>query len=126
MVVLCQEPDWDKTILQYDDIKEYLNSVNWFPEFFFAANNNQVILDQRNPRYAAELACAVAAWLATSDLDADQSPKAALIKWIDQNANNYTRSDMNDKISHEGRKRIAVVSNWDKDGGARTTPRPLK
>lgn len=78
-------------------------------------------LDPEHPRYAPKLAAAVSAWLAVEG-HAGMSPKAALEKWLNDNANAFGLVNEAGKPNATGIEECAKVANWRMTGGASKTP----
>ena len=70
--------------------------------------------DKASPTYPPELALALDAWRAVSTTEGKGKPKARIKAWLDTNAPK--------NLSNEAKERIAIVANWEKTGGATSTP----
>lgn len=65
-----------------------------------------------SPTFPSELDMALQAWCAVSATEGKGKPKARIMAWLEQHASEF---------SNEARARIAIVANWDKNGGATRT-----
>lgn len=70
------------------------------------------IFNKTSTTYPPELDLAIKAWQAVSSSEGKGKPKARIKEWLDNNTKN---------ISNEAKKRIAIVANWEKTGGATPT-----
>ncbi len=66
-------------------------------------------LDKNSPTYPPELDLALQAWRAVSATEGKGKPKARIRAWLDINASH---------LSNDAKKRISILANWDKKGGA--------
>ena len=117
-----EEPNWDKTTVPVELLKQWLDEKNVFPEFFFPGPNEDSFENRKHDRYSPELACAVAAWKAVTQPDANKSVKATLDDWIAANAVSFGVDQGNGVPSQQAKDRIATLVNWQKKGGAPSTP----
>ena len=69
------------------------------------------LFDITSTMYPPELDLAIKAWQAVSNSEGKGKPKARIKAWLDDNT----------KISNEAKKRIAIIANWEKTGGATPT-----
>lgn len=76
-----------------------------------ADNAAPLAFDQASATYPPELDIAVQAWRAVSTTEGKGKPKARIKAWLDTNT----------KLSNEAKERIAIVTNWEKTGGATRT-----
>jgi len=74
------------------------------------------IFDETSPTYPPELDMALQAWKAVSTTESKGKPKMRIIEWLENNA-----KIEGNPLSDEAKKRIAVVANWDRKGGATRT-----
>jgi hypothetical protein len=119
------EPDWKKTTISLDELKQWLRSRGISSGFFFPEKSDQPdYLDTAHSRYAPKLAAAVNAWLAMENTDTTKgkSPKQALSKWLREHAAEFKLSDDEGKPNETGIEECAKVSNWQDKGGAPKTP----
>lgn len=119
-----KKPDWTKTMLDVQTLKEWLISKNMKTGFFFG---NEVTvndyLDMDHPRYSARLAAAIKVWEAMEDenLLSGKSPKIAMAEWLQSR---YKELGLihNEKISKNAIDNVVSVVNWQTGGGAPSTP----
>lgn len=119
------QPDWEKTLINVDELKTWLESKGFRSEFFFpSATDAPLYLDPKHPRYAPKLAAAVNAWLEIGNLAENngKSVKQSLMKWLRENASLYRLSDEDGKPNETGIEECAKVANWQDKGGAPKTP----
>jgi len=69
------------------------------------------LFNKDNSTYPLELDLAVQAWQTVSRTQGKGKPKARIKAWLDENTD----------LSSEAKKRISIVANWDKAGGATRT-----
>lgn len=118
-------PDWNKTLIGRDYLREWLISNGMKTGFFFPDSTDAPdYLDPNNPRYAPKLAAAVQAWLAAGEDVGNngKSVKQSLMKWLREHAANYKLSDEEGKPNETGIEECAKVANWQDKGGAPKTP----
>ena len=122
-IVYKTAPDWNLTTVNVDDLKQWLASKNHKPDFFFGeqSSNAPDYLDPNHPRYSAKLAAVVMAWQSVADTKG-KSPKQALTKWLREHAAEYGLIDDEGKIIELAIEECAKTANWNKGGGAPTTP----
>ena len=92
------------------DITDEADSVD-------SALSNAVMaaLDKKNPYYARELDLALRAWYAVAVMaepSTKQAAKKQIMDWLDDHARS---------LPDEAKKRIAIICNWNKSGGAPKT-----
>lgn len=124
-------PDWDNTTILIDDLKTWLISRGIKSDFFFPQSSDTCVneppgyLDPNHPHYAPKLAAAIAAWHAVDtypELARKKSAKQAMKEWLKENAKQLGIIKKGaDAPSEKSVEEIAVVSNWDGDGGAPKT-----
>lgn len=120
--VINAEPDWNKTEIGRDDLKEWLISHGYRTGFFFPDSTETVdYLDPSNPRYAPKLAAAVNAWIAITD-PGKLSPKKALEKWLREHAAEFKMTDESGNPINQAIEDCSKVANWSLTGGAPRTP----
>lgn len=76
-----------------------------------AGNAEFLTFDKASTTYPPELDIALQAWREVSATEGKGKPKARIRAWLDANT----------KLSSEAKERIAIVTNWDKTGGATRT-----
>jgi hypothetical protein len=82
-------------------------------------------LDPRHPNYSAKLAAAIAAWQAVTDdpkLMRAKSVKAALTRWLRDNARKLRLTKKDGIVNEQAIEEIAKVANWDPKSGAPKAP----
>lgn len=121
-VIFRAEPDWDRTTVQVDHLRQWLLSRGIRTGFFFpGATDAPDYLDGSNPRYAPKLAAAVQGWRAVTD-PGGKHPKGALLKWLREHAAEFGLTNDDGKINEQGVEEVAKVANWQPGGGAPKTP----
>ena len=116
-----REPDWTKTMIDVDDLKNWLRGRGFTSGFFFPAAPAEIseFLDPNHDHFAPELALAVAVWNALSSQQRFPfGPKAAIKNWIAENPNAWNGKE---PLSNAGMERIATLVNWQSIGGAPRT-----
>jgi len=127
-------PDYDERTL---DIHETTVNADVLDQFCQAQGFDSEFLERRRLRrgsvgttthiknYPSKLRAAIDAWGAVSS-DASRlkgtSPKAALIKWLTENASKYDLLNRNGTPNELGIQEVAKVANWKPKGGANPTP----
>lgn len=98
-------------------------------DLFFDEKSTQeeASLDKKHTCYPNKLSAAIAAWEAvTTDAkykDNGKSPKANIIHWLTENAEQYGLVKSDGAINKNAiENQIAKVVNWDEGGGTPTTP----
>lgn len=117
-IVFFEEPDWENTTIDVEEIKKWLDSKGVRPAFFFPKGHIEAFRDQSHPRYSAKLACAVAAWEAVTRQKPNKSPKATLEEWIRANAVRFGMVKDDGIPSTKAVEETAAVANWATSGGA--------
>jgi len=107
--------DWRETTVTCEDLKQWLLSRNFKPEFFFGKqeNNEPDYMNPNHSRYSPKLAAAVKVWLAMEDenlLLGKSSEKNAMIDWLESR---YKELGLiyEGKISKKGLEECASVAN---------------
>jgi hypothetical protein len=133
-IIYRAEPDWDLTTVRVDDLRKWLASRGVKSGFFFSDENDNAkvvdpglpnFLDSGHPNYSAKLAAAIAAWQAVTDdpkLLRAKSVKAALTRWLRENAKKMCLTKKGGSVNEQAIEEIAKVANWDPKGGAPKTP----
>lgn len=111
----------EEDMVFFDDVKAWLAEKGENTGFFFTSleelKGMRPLPDYMNPDhpcYSWSLASAVRAWEHVSEAPLNgTSPKKAIEEWLENNIS---------EISANAKGDIARVANWDKDGGAPTTP----
>jgi len=108
-----------RSTVEVPSLKEWLESRNMRPRFFFPeVTSSTDYLDRSHPRHAPKLAAAIEAWQAIEDEPNPRKrpPKERLSNWLRKNATKYGG------LSKNAIEEIAVVANWDIKGGAPKQP----
>jgi len=119
------EPNWSKTLIDVQELKNWLEATPIRPEIFFPKVKDRLdtpdYLDPRHPRFAPKLAAAVRAWEAVTDPNGSH-PKQALSRWLNEHAAEFGLTDANGLPIKQSIEECAKVANWKPVGGAPTTP----
>lgn len=116
------QPNWEKTLIDVDELKTWLKSKGFRSEFFFpSATDAPPYLDPNHPRYAPKLAAAINAWIAVTD-PGKVSPKKALEKWLREHAAMFGMTDDDGNPINQAIEDCSKVANWQPGGGAPKTP----
>lgn len=122
------------TIAKKETIQDCLNQRGIQSEYFIYDETSVLqsrsksipeYLDPMHDFYASKLAAAVAAWEAvTNDPKAlhGKTPKQALEKWLQANAQKYNLVNKDNSINNAGIEQVCKVANWQPEGGAAKTP----
>lgn len=126
MPSITDEIDIEKTIVNVDNLKEWL-SARGFREGFFFPTSMPDYLDPKHLNYAPKLAAAVGAWQAvTADpkyRDNGKSVKTNIESWLTAHAAEYSLVKDDGEINTDAIKnQISKVANWKDKGGAPKTP----
>jgi hypothetical protein len=120
------EPNWQKTTVAVNDLREWLSLRGIKTGFFFPEPQaDPDYLSQSHPHYSAKLAAAIGAWRAVSggaDLRRGKSVKQALVVWLRQHANEFGLTKEDGNPNEQGIEDVAKIANWDTRGGAPKTP----
>lgn len=126
--------DHTESRVDVDSLKSWLVSRGFKTGFFFPETTDAPkYLDPSHPRHSYELAAAVHAWEAMEDenLRKGKSAKKAIEDWLNsrykelhlyhtkENEKNGTKPG---NVNNSAISRIAVVANWNPEGGATPTP----
>lgn len=120
--------DWEETIVEVTDLKEWLKSRGFCKGFFFPLEGNSDLpkyLDKNHHCYAPKLAAAVNAWEAVSSncqAIKGKSVKQTIGKWVREHAAQFQLTDEDGKQNESGINEVIKVANWDIKGGAPRTP----
>ncbi|TAL53245.1 MAG: hypothetical protein EPN89_01720 [Methylovulum sp.] len=111
------------TTIEVDDLKKWLLSRNFKPDFFFGETTSAPdYLDKSHPRYSAKLAATVQVWLAMEDgnlLDG-KATKTAIADWLKSHYKEFGLV-YEGKINGTGIEECTKVANWNEKGGATKT-----
>ncbi|TPE47167.1 hypothetical protein [Amaricoccus solimangrovi] len=121
-VRVFREPDWDRTVVSVADLKSWLASAGYTDCIFFeqdaaASGSGSIadLADRDHPHFSQELALAVAAWQALTDVTpSKRSPKQIIKDWI-------LSEPEGRQLSEKALERLATVVNWQAAGGAPRT-----
>ncbi|WP_375704520.1 hypothetical protein [Bartonella sp. AD328YNZD] len=125
-----ENPIVQDSSVSLDNLKEWLLLCGKRPKVFFPEDDSRDVKDQKyafqdptHPRYAPKLAAIVAAWEAVSEAEGGKTVKGTLIKWLQQNADQYDlRNKKNGKLKEDVIEQLASIANWEPTGGAPKTP----
>lgn len=132
--IIKNVPDWDKTLIGRDDLKEWLASNGIHNGFFFPDSTDAPdYLDPKNPRYAPKLAAAVRVWQAMEDenLRRGKNPFSAMEQYLEtrykelglfHEKDNLKNGTVAGDINKTAISEVAKVANWQPGGGAPKTP----
>lgn len=124
MMVNTDELNLENTIVEVDDLKQWLSDRGFRTGFFFPSSMPDY-LDPANDHYSPKLAASISVWEAvTSDtaLIRGTSAKQAMMKWLRRNADKYGLTKDDGNPNEQGIEEIAKIANWDAKGGAPKTP----
>lgn len=116
--------DVTETLIDVDDLAQFLRSSGFQAPFFDRPSNNQALL-AGGPAVPPKLAAANKAWAAVAahpSLLIGRSPKQALEKWLSENAADLRLLNRDGTINRTGIEEICKVANWKPSGGATPTP----
>lgn len=122
---MAEHIDFKNSRVEVNSLKAYLSGRGLKTGFFFPEGSDLPdYLNSAHSRYAPKLAAAVHAWQATGDDAATKgkSPKAALTKWLRENASAFGLTDEEGNLNESGIDEVAKVANWRPGGGAPRTP----
>ena len=117
---IWKEPNWDQSTVEVIDIKKWLLNKGVNSDFFFPFGNKASVKNPENPRYAAKLACALAAWENVVNKAPGKSVKQTLQGWVQSNGVQYGLGE-GGVVSPTAALEVAKIANWDTKGGANPT-----
>ena len=125
--VFKEEPEWFKTTIMVDALKDWLSGRGFRDGFFFPKtfDDKPNYLSEKHPHYSAKLAAAIEAWLAVNnnqELVRGKSVKQALLVWLRTHAGTYGLTKEDGNPNENGIEEVAKVANWETKGGAPKTP----
>ncbi|MBU2837204.1 hypothetical protein HF292_007460 [Acidithiobacillus ferruginosus] len=126
-IVVVKSPDWNKTTIEREDLREWLRSRGVTNGFFFSEAERQgepEYLNPKHPHYALKLAALVRAWeyvSNTPDYERGKSVKQRIEKWLTVNAESLGLADEEGMPRKGTIQDISPIANWDTKGGAPTT-----
>jgi len=125
-LLVTEEPDWQETTVDVDDLKTWLAGKGLYPEFFFSGDRAEGFRDKKHHRYSPKLACAVAAWEAVETSKPNMSPKATIEEWVRANAATYEMVGSDGLPTNQAVDQVSSVVNWATGGGANPTSSPTR
>lgn len=126
-IVIQREPNWEKSEVAADDLRQWLRKKGRFPAVIFSNDASTPsedptepdYLDPAHERFAPELAMAVRAWQGVTASESIRvSVKQALRHWILHNKELWRGSS---EPSEGALNRMSTVANWQPQGGAPRT-----
>lgn len=114
------EPDWTRTTMEVEGLKDWLRSRGYTTGFFFPQKEepSDAFMNPDHVHFAPELALAVTAWRALEGKSGfARGVKAAIGGWIDANPDAWQGDG---DLSENAKDRIVTVTNWQKRGGPPT------
>jgi hypothetical protein len=119
--VLFCEPDWARSLVDYEDLRGWLRSRGVKSGFFFPESEADPddFLDIAHDHFSAELHLAVTVWRALANQSKfPRGPKAAIEDWIARNPDTWKGDE---PLGERAKDRIATLVNWNSRGGAPKT-----
>lgn len=121
--------DVDNTKIDVLSLKKYLKEKKITDNFFFYEGEaSEEYLDPEHGKYASKLAGAVKAWEAINSnpqLLKNKTPKQAVKKWLEENANQFGLKKGDGSLNNDAIENICKICNWKPEGGvAKTGTRP--
>ena len=126
--IIRRDPDWNRTTIDREDLREWLRSRGITDGFFFSEAERKGEPEYLNPKhshYAPKLAALVAAWEyvnANPDYAHAKTTKQKIEKWLNENAATYGLTDDDGMPRKSQIGELSAIANWDTRGGAPTTP----
>ena len=126
--VIRREPDWNRTTIDREDLREWLRSRGVVEGFFFPEDEPRgtaEYLNPKHPHYAPKLAALVKAWeyvSANPDYAPGKTTKQKIERWLNENAAEYGLVNEDGIPLSIIKDQLSSVANWDTKGGAPTTP----
>lgn len=127
-IIVLKEPDWARTKVDREDLREWLGSRGIADGFFFSEAERKgepEYLNPKHPHYAPKLAALVKAWEyvgANPDYAPGKTTKQKIEKWLNENAATYGLTDDDGMPRKSQIGELSAIANWDTRGGAPTTP----
>ena len=124
--LIPKEIDLNKTAILHSSLRYWLAEHGIKPKFFFPIDVTKP--DYSNPNnefYCNRLFAAVSAWEAVikdKSLYQHTTPKQALIKWLQDNADKFGLVKPNGELKGHTIMQLASIANWKPNGGASETP----
>lgn len=113
-----KEPDWQRSSVAIDDLKDWMVRRGRRPAFFFpnAGSDSEAFRNPAHEHFSAELDFAMSAWQALlPERKFVGGVKAAIEAWITANPEAWKGEE---PMSQAAKERIATLVNWNKGGGA--------
>ena len=121
LVFLQDEPDWNRTMIDVEILKNWFKSKGFFPDFFFPQGDPNSFMNKEHPRYSPKLACAVSAWRAVTAPARNKTPKQTVEAWVTANGVNYGLANEEGVVPGAAIEEVSKVVNWQTKGGAART-----
>ena len=110
------------TLISHESLANFLKSKNINSVFFnYEDNSDHEPLTKTGKFYSPKLAAAIEAWQAVIKEPHrlyKTTPKQALIKWLEENAEKYELINDNGTFNKSGIEEVAKIANWKSQGGA--------
>lgn len=120
--LFISEIDTCKTMIERDDLKEWLDKRGVYPPLLFPMGKKDDYMNVDHPNYSPKLALCVRAWevAQTANLQG-QTIKQFIVDWMQEHAKEFGVSNTGDKIFDT----LATIPNWNTTGGrAKNKPTP--
>jgi hypothetical protein len=119
-IIRKDEPDWEMTTVQVEELRTWLRSRGIKAGFFFPKDTvaSPDYLNPSDPHYAPKLAAAINAWQAVKNdplAMRGKTAKKALATWLLRHADEYG-------LTKQAIEEVSKTANWDMKGGAPKTP----
>ena len=109
--------------IKRDDVIKLFKDNNIHDKYFNPETPENDFMNPDHPRYAPELAAAVAAWKAFDGKENEKTTVADIETWLKEHAGSIhglLNPDKNEKVLNDTKaERIATVVNWNKGPGKR-------
>jgi hypothetical protein len=123
------EINYEVTLVEVNDLKQWLSERNFKPAFFFEVTKTDApdYLNPKHSHYSPKLAAAIRAWEAVSTdsrySNNGKAPKTNIEAWLTAHAGDLGLVKEDGEINADAIKnQIAKVVNWKTEGGAPKTP----
>lgn len=104
-------------------VLKFLTDKPIISKFFSGASNCSDQFDESGEFYSPKLAAANEAWKAVTTEKHrlnKTTPKKALIKWLEENAEKFDLINNDGSLNKSGIEEVAKIANWKSQGGAPT------
>lgn len=125
-IIYKDEPDWNMTTVQVEELRAWLRTRGFKTGFFFPEDTESAdYLNPADSHYAPKLAAAIGAWEAVK---ADpvamrgKTAKQAILIWLRRHADQYGLTKDDGTPNEQGIEEVSKIANWDTKGGAPKTP----